>query len=221
MTTFTAVTLEVNEQEIKDGILREIIAHLTPRFRAAANATLFPVQNIVRDEIVNSHEYQQMLPGSRIYHELGIPDIEQRLNKVVDTIIDGIEVNVVFPYMSGDNLGGSYSIKILKKDFSDVLSLSEAQFEYVSKRYPMGHTLSWLSWILLSGSNSVILDFHFAPVAKSQSRTGMGLMFKGGSWGVQPFLGGTINDNFLIRAANRVAYEVIKVMEKEFLILDS
>lgn len=219
MATFT---IQVDEVEIKNGILSELIAHLFPLFQRASANSLIPVKRIIRDEIVSSNEYQQMLPGSRFYHELGIPDIEHRLNKVIDTILDSIEVKVVPPYLAGDNIYGTYSISILKRDFSDVLALSEAKFEYVSKRYPMGHTLDWLSWILLSGSNNIILDFHFAPVTgKEQSRTGMGLMFKGGSWGVQPFLGGTLADNFLTRAANRISYEVIKTLEKEFLILDS
>jgi hypothetical protein len=216
--------LVIDEQEIINGILKELLAYLQPKFKQAATNSIQPVQDIVSDAIRASHEYQQMLPGSRTYHELGIPDIERRLNLIVLEIEKHIRVDVEYQaiIMVGNQISGKFAIHILRNDFSEILDLKEASLEYTSQKYPQGNRLSWLEWVLFGGSGTIIFDYHFAPVLnKPQSRTGMGLMFKGGSWSVQPFMAGTKRDNFLTRAVNREALKIIKAVEKEFLILDT
>ena len=195
-------------------ILNEIRKEIGPKLYIAYQNIYNQVKEIVREAIYNSVEYRAMLPGGAVYHEIGVPDIERRLLVIIDRIIDNINTEISDKGVVGDQLNFNFTINILKADYSDLLSLDEATYETDTNRLGNTSILPWLEWLLISGSDDIVLNYHYVAKQSSYSRTDFGIMAKGGNWTLAP-ISGNIDDNFLTRAIHKAEPQIYKVIDRE------
>ena len=197
------------ESKFKKNIVEEItrkIKREAPKIKAVVTDG---IKQLVRERLIATREYDSIVAG-RLRGELGIPESSRRIMAVVDTWVNGIYVETkvgTVPLLSID-------IGIIKSDYGDVLSLSEATYTYSSARG--GGEIPWLAWLLLEGDRKIVNRYEFTPNIRRGSRTGMGIMKtkKRGFWQVPSDFSGTEVDNFATRAFGNISESIDSIVEK-------
>lgn len=203
------------EYDIALSLLNDMSADLQPKLQRAYNRATNKIKKIVKESIINSLEYQSMLPGGAIYHELGIPNIASKLRTIVNTIINNIDAGITDIDISNGRINFSFHINILRSDFEDILGLPEAEYETEDvEGSGGGHILQWLRWMLIDGDSNIILGYHYIAKYAETSRTDFGIMAKGGNWTISP-ISGSIDNNWLTRAMDKVKGEINFIIEDE------
>ena len=189
-------------------VIREIAKKVNRKVPVIQTSITEKIREAVRDALISTPEYQSIIQG-KLKAELGIPNSDSRIITVIDTWIENIVVKVKAsrtPFLVID-------IGIIKGDYSDVLSLPQAQYTYKSKRGE--GEIPWLKWLLLEGDKRIINKYEFSSNTRG-SRTGMGIMISKsrGFWQVPSEFSGTSVDNFATRALENIEATIDKIVEQ-------
>jgi hypothetical protein len=184
--------------DIEKKILALFRDRINDAFRRATPAIKKRIQGVCDSLIKGSDEYDSLRSG-RLLGELGIPDVESRLQSILSTIRKNVAVTTTPVRIAGNKLKGGMNVGILKDSFDDILGLPASS--YISNgRY----LIPWLKWLLIDGDQILIytheVTFDLNAAQQARSRTGMALMRPGEGWRVPPQYSGTIEDNLLTRA---------------------
>ena len=194
--------------KFRKGIAREIVKKVKRKAPIIQTSITEKIREAVRDLLIATPEYQSIVQG-KLKAELGIPNSDSRIITVIDTWIENIVVKVkaaTTPFLVID-------IGIIKGDYSDVLSLTQAQYTYKSKRG--AGEIPWLQWLLLEGDKRIINKYEFSRNPRG-SRTGMGIMISKarGFWQVPPEFSGTSVGNFATRALENIEATIDNIVEQ-------
>jgi len=190
-------------------ILKEINIKLTQVLPMAVKNIRTKLGEAVRFRIMGSPEYAA-ITGGGFRGELGLPDGEARINAIIERWVESISVKYVKG--KGSSLG-SINIGILESDWIDVLAMGEATLTYMSKKG--AKSLEWLRWLLKEGGAVIVSRYDFVPQAKG-SRTGLGIMVKGGKgWRVPAQFAGTEKDNFVTKSLAGIAQDIDTIVRRE------
>jgi len=187
--SFEIVTpIDVFARQIKKA-LYDIIS---PKILGGLKGLEKQIQDIVSAHIRKTAIYDNLL-RDRIRFELGIPELRSLVDRVVEKYVDNIEVTgSVSPKIDGTTL-----IVVFKRE-NIIQELTQHPDSFlVTNR---GQALPWLEWILLKGSEDVVLGYDFLlGEFGDRSRTGGGIMVKQnvGNWSVPTSVQGTEGTNFL------------------------
>jgi len=208
MTIVARISLDSNfPSQFNQDVEREIVKKIKSKAPKIKISITDQIKKHVREALVGTQEYQSIIHG-KLRAELGIPNSSARIMSVIDTWINNIEVVVV----AGKSPFLSITIGMIQADYSDVLSLPEAQYTYKSRRSE--GTIPWLKWLLLEGDKRIVTQYEFSknPIG---SRTGMGIMISKakGAWQVPPEFSGTSVNNFATRALGNIESIIDKIVE--------
>jgi len=197
------INIKINRQQIEADLLKEI--------KSILYKNIPRIQKVLNDKI-EQIVFQRLITGvptitSRDIAEIGVPDINNRLASIIRVASQSVEIKVT----KGNIL--RIDIGILRDDYSDLLSLAEATFQYTS--FTGSGILPWLRWLLLDGGSPVIGGFDFAPLPSIFSRTGGGIMTPGGNWNIPANLAGTSNNNILTRALTNIQKDLESIIKQE------
>lgn len=172
------------------------------------------IRNIVREAIMIDSITGQSILGGFLYGGLGFPrDAERRLLAIVNTIVDNVNIEFKpFRYRAG-KISGYFKVQILRADFKDLLSLSEATV-ITEKR----QNLPWLEWLLIEGNHKIISDYVVLfRVGTGRSGDAIMVPFPTSSWSIPDIHAGTIAKNWLTRAVQSEKFEMLlsKLIETE------
>ena len=145
--------------------------------------------------------------SGRDYYEMGVPDINQRLQSIIRIASQSFTIKVKVENLLTINIG------ILEDDYSQLLSLPESIFPYISAKG--SGVLEWLRWILIEGNQPIVRDFEFVSTPSRFSSTGGGIMLRGGGWSVPPNLAGTVQDNILTRSLQNIEKDIETLVNQE------
>ena len=195
--------IKVDAKRISTDISRDIfkvIKKAIPKIQSALDSK---IGNII---------FQRLVTGvptisGRDYYEMGVPDINQRLQSIIRTASNSFKIQV----RAGNLL--SIDIGILEDDYSQLLALPESVVPYISAKG--SGVLQWLRWILIEGNGPIIRDFEYVPTPSRFSRTGGGIMLRGGTWSVPPSIAGTAQDNILTRSLQDIEKDIEKIITQE------
>jgi hypothetical protein len=191
----TIKILESNS-EISRRILKSLAKSLNDAAMSALPEIIQQIKKIVKAKIEGSREYGE-LKGGRLQGELGVPNSPSRLSTITEIWITG-----------------GFSIGMIKKDWSDVLSSPESS--YITDK---GKNIPWLEWLLIAGDKTIIDDYVFSPniTEGARSRTGLGIMKQAVKrrWRVPSEYAGTTQNNFVTRSLDGIADDVINIISKE------
>ena len=198
----------------QQNIMREITAKLNRNVRKIHASIAIRVKEAVRELLFNAPEVSELM-GGILQGQLGITNPSSRISSIIDTWVENIEVSTVVhkrKLKEGPLL--TIDIKILRQDYSDVLSLPQSAYESVGPRGTF--IIEWLRWLLLEGDKT-IANYFFMPGNMRQSRTRLGIMVnkQGRRWSVPPQVRGTAEDNFATRALAELDKTIDKIVDME------
>lgn len=205
-----SVKLSESSSEISSKIIQALLPDVTKYFNSVTSELSQTIPNIIIEYIMQQPEYTALISGS-LQYEFGLPDPASRLNEILLSIKTGYLVKEKPITAKSASLIGGLKIQMIKKDFSDLLSLGSATLTTEK-----GDQLNWLQWLLLEGDSVIVSDHIFVFGPSPFSRTGMGLMREsvGGFWRVPPEYAGSINNNWITRAIESAASEIDTTIQK-------
>jgi len=206
---FSLRLLESSNQ-ISQNILRALLPDIVNYFKDVRDYLKTNIPPVITDAIINSPEYQSILSG-QLQYEFGIPDPGTKLSGLLNTWSNNVEIIYNPPIISGNKIKASFSVNMIKIDFSDVLYSDYA----VVVDNLRGYSLPWLEWLLLEGNKTIIQNYNVVIGPNRQSRTGMAIMKNASSsWRVPSQYAGTISDNWITRAIDQAESQIQNVLDK-------
>jgi hypothetical protein len=202
------MSLLTPESEIVAQISEQWRVYLNDGLRAASNNVKKRLLERVRELILANTTSQNLMTGD-LAKELGIIDGRAIMEEIISIIQNSIEFEFQ-PIMS--DFRGGYTVRVLKMDFQDVLSMPDAA--YVSNN---GILIPWLNWLLFAGQSPVIYGYRVQmnPNNPNNSRTGAIMVKDSGAWSVPAVDAGTQDDNFLTRALESLDEEIKDIIQQE------
>lgn len=189
---------------IAQNMLRALLPDLNKYFINIYNKIKQNIPPILINHIKSQPEYDSLISG-KLMGEFGLSDASSRLSSILSTIESGAIIQIKPLSIVGEKINGSVKLQMVKKDFSDLLSLGASSFTTEK-----GSNLEWLKWLLIEGDTAIIADYTFVLGSHHNSRTGMGIMREstGSSWRVPPEFAGSINNNWITRAIDSASSEI-------------
>lgn len=207
--------LSLSIVETNSVIEKAILNALLPEASAFMNKASNYIQNnlyvIIKESIVSQPEYDSLVNG-QLRLELGVPDAALRIEDLINVWINNAVVEYKVPKISNNRIKSSLTIKMIKANFSDVLSLNLANVE----RSIVGASVPWLQWLLLDGTAIVVDNYEVYIGPHNRSRTGYAIMkaSEDAGWSVPSEYAGTISDNWITRAIEASKANIQKLLEK-------
>lgn len=186
-------------KEIANKITAAVVKTINKRFAPSRTSVEIEVKELFRHYLMMQPEYTELSSSnSQLVFELGLVDSQNKINTIIDIIVESVDVRFI-PFGFGvGKLKGGYEIGLLKPDLSEILNVPEA-YQETDK----GENLPWLEWLLTMGDRVIISthrvllgDFSYPP-----SRTGGAIMVKPGKWRMPAEFSGRPENNFITRAA--------------------
>lgn len=205
-----SIKLLDSNSEIYKKILDALLPQITQYMNGVVQKLKFEISPIIEQAIRNSPEYEAILVG-KLKYELGIPDPSVKLEGLIDIWLNSIEYNYNKPIISNNKIKSSFSVNMIRIDFSDVLSTDFAKVVDTIR----GYELPWLQWLLLDGTKTIISDYEVLFGQNRASRTGFAIMTpSNNSWRVPSNYAGTIGDNWITRAIDSASPQIQNILDK-------
>jgi hypothetical protein len=197
-------------------IYKKILTGLLPQIDKYMNRAVKDIQSnispIIQSAIRNSPEYESILLG-QLKYELGIPNPAINLEGLINIWTNSIEFSYNRPIISNNKIKSSFSVNMIRADFSDVLSTDFA----IVVDTVRGYDLPWLKWLLLDGTKTIVQDYEVLFGQNNASRTGFAIMTPSNrSWKVPSQYSGTISDNWITRAIDDASPQIQDVLDRAF-----
>lgn len=194
--------IKESNQELTKLILNTIKDDITNFLSSVANNGQSKIQDLIRRTLLNCPEMIDAKNGD-LRSELGLENAEQKIEGIINTWVNNINITLKKTVISGHGLDGGFILGIIRTDFADVLSQSEA-VQITEK----GQSLPWLRWLLLEGTGIIIDDYHL-KIKPDRSRTGKYIMIPSSRyWGIPYEYAGTVDNNFVTRALDSIKDQI-------------
>lgn len=203
----TSTIIESNDEIIKK-MLKVVALNLNLTMYSCQKNIEIAVKGLLSDSIKGQPEYANIIYNDLRY-EFGLLNAFARLDAILNVLVQSVTVEIKNLKVRGNGFTGGLTINAVRSGYSDILTLPESSF--LTEK---GVQLDWLEWLLLEGDSIIIADYHFRRVDTPRSRTGGGLMVKGGTWSVPSQYSGTIRNNFITRAIQDIQEPISKVVKK-------
>jgi len=207
--------IRINLKETDDEIIAMILNAMTNQLNSAINKAIPKIEKRIKallvDLISNCPEVNAMTTGT-FKSELGMVDIQERINKIIEVWADSLRVKKVDIKQSGSYLNGGIRITAIQSDYYDVMGLTEAEFLTPENSW----LLRWLAWLLIDGTRVVVRGYNIRANPR-KSRTGKYVMVeKSEGFRIPPQYAGTPNNNFVTRALDNIDDAIISIIKSEF-----
>jgi hypothetical protein len=200
-----------SDAQIRTKILQSITDYIKPKFIIATQNLSNVLPGIVANAIRSQPEYQSLLNGA-LKFELGVPDAANRVSSIIDIWSSNIRVNYGNIKQTGIGLSATFSVDMIKEDYSDILS-SEAA---IVTDQLSGIVIPWLQWLLLDGGKILVKNYSVKFGPNNRSRTQYAIMVESDqNWRVPPEFAGTQKNNWITRSLENVNDEIINLMIQE------
>lgn len=202
--------LELDESHFEQVILKSLGDKFNKILGNLSDFILDDARLIVRTAITDSPEYSALLGqgGIDLQAHFGLISPVTIVNDIIYQLIDNMAVDIQKFKISANGSTGGLSLKILRGDFSDVLAAKGAS--YYSKHY----LIDWLRWLLIEGTNDVVVGFDISFGGYPQSRSKKAIMVESqSSWHVPSAYSGTNQDNWLTRGINGIQGKIGIIIE--------
>lgn len=200
-----------SDASIKQQILSNLRDVMDSIFKKALPAIKTRMRNEVRSGLISEPEYQSLISG-KLKYEFGISS-NQLVNNIIDLWSNNISINYSGIKISGSGLVGSLSLGMIESSYNDVLASDAAIIiDSVS-----GVSLPWLEWLLLYGGKIIVKDYRVQIGSNPRSRSGMAIMVesKGSNWRVPPEFAGTMSNNWVTRAVEKLDTKITTILYEE------
>jgi hypothetical protein len=203
-----------------EDMTRKVAAETKRVIREEFNKNRAELEELIREKferkIQDTEVYRDLESGnSSILYELGIPNIERKLTRVLKVLTDGVRVKIRRVQLDGSNYIVPLDIVVVDEKFNGVLRIQDAS--YFDHKGALGYTIPWLEWLLTSRGQPVVFGYDvFFGQYPDVSRTGGAIMVKqkSGNYSVDPTYAGSEDDNFIVNAANDMRPEIEEAIQE-------
>jgi len=205
-----SISLEIVEsnRQITKLIYDAIAKEVNPRVKKNAPKVRDNIKALIPKWIAEQPEMQSIATGGpeSLAAQFGLPMGSRQL--IVDSIGTSVANSMTIEIKPLDKkLSGSIQFMIQPKTYNNLLEQSLAKV--TTKK---GTILDWLDWLLLRGTQMIIMGYTYEP--GTGGRSGGGTMTGGGNWRVPPQYSGTIDDNFITRALSGKDQELTSALKE-------
>ena len=217
----TSLSLKVNFKGFERKLNKEIRLHTSKAMFKAATRTAVRIGKLFEEEFLKDPITQELMHGGgrSLRAELGLTNNVAKINSLVQTWINGIDVKVrrVKSSSTGHGVTGGFSVSMIRSDWTDVLNSDAAlQLNTDSENPKSRQILPWLEWLLIDGGNILVRDYDvsFKP---GSGRTGQAIMVKGDKlrWSVPEFAQGTTDNNWVTKILLTMSGKIEQIMIEE------
>lgn len=200
-----------SDSAISSKILESIKPLMDQAFKKALPRIKIRISEEMKKALMSEPEYQSLISG-QLKYEFGIP-VQQKVNNIIDLWVSNISTTYKGVRAGTRGLVGGLSLDMIKSSYDDVLGSDSA----IVVDSLSGVVLPWLEWLLLYGNKIVIRDYRVQFGSNSRSRTGMAIMIesKGSNWRVPTQFAGTISNNWVTRAMDKLDDKILDILEQE------
>ncbi len=205
------ITLKEKDSVINRNITRALIKQLNSKVQLVGIRISKIIQRrfaklLMEDKTVNS------LINGELRGQFGLVDPQLRIKAVLDQWLMSMQVKPKPLRLTKNGIVGGFKLQMVESNWEDVLGLDIAIF----KTPEHGFNLEWLSWLLIKGGKTVVMDYDF--IAKNgRGRTDRGLMAKvrRRRWNVPAAYQGNRTNNFATQTIDILHSELDDIFEKE------
>lgn len=206
-----SLNLLESDSYIKDQILKSLVKRVEPALQKTAQKSSIKIQQLLSDALKQEPEYSSLISG-QLYLEFGIPEVSA-VDNIVQKLAETATIKVESVTIKSNGLGGGLTLNALERTNMGGL-INDINALVVD---PKGYSLPWLQWLLYEGNKPIIRNYEVKIGPNSNSRTGMAIMIESNkNWRVPPSFAGTINNNWITRAVDRVSNTVPKIIRENF-----
>jgi hypothetical protein len=206
------ITLKLADSNavISNDIINALIPQVNDYLVKSINNLKIILPPVIRQAIITTPEYESILNG-QLKYEFGIPNSGSKLVELLDLWTSRVIVDYNRPRNISKKIKASFSVSMIRADFSDILG-SEAAMVTDNLR---GYSLPWLEWLLLYGNKTIVKNYGVIVGPNKRSRTGIAVMRESKfSWRVPSQYAGTISDNWITRAIDSAEDSIYQVIDK-------
>ena len=191
--------------------LNALVVDLNSYFKKSLVNITDPVRQEVRQALLSSNTILDLSGPSKLRAALGIPKGQNVVTPVIEAVANSVVIVPRPIKLTGKNFTGGFSINVQSDDFANLLG---ADFGRVDTE--KGAQLPWLGWLLTRGSSVIVANFG-VKYRSGTGRSGGGQMAKGyAPFMIDPVHSGTLADNFVTRALEKNADDIIKAIMRAF-----
>jgi hypothetical protein len=204
-----SIDIKESEAEISKKILQSLSTQVDLHFRRAYTECKGQIVDIVTESITSHPTYHSLVSG-QLRVEFGLDNATSRLNEILQ-FWKYLDLVYQKPKIKSNQIVGSFSLSMIKSDFSDVLSTAGAVVN-TSK----GSSLEWLRWLLLFGDKTIINNYEIKLGPNAKSRTGNAVMVgkNGSRWSVPPAFAGTEQRNWITEAIDNAEDDIMSLLKR-------
>jgi hypothetical protein len=182
-------------------ISKKILQSLATEFNNLVQQKLPTIMSKIRLQTViflkQTDTYLSLVNGDLAAH-FGLPAAyrQSMVDAIIQKISDSIDSEFKPTKARASGFTGGLELRILVKDFSDILTMVEAMVTTEK-----GQVLPWLEWLLIKG-NKFIISEHVIHLRGGAGRSGGAIMVKNtaSAWRVPSQYSGVMTNNWLTRA---------------------
>lgn len=202
------IKISVAKQEIISGIQNVMRSRINSAVHVAAGNIRRDLLQLIEGLFKGSPTYQSLISG-QLKDELQVPDIDQRLEQILNTLKASLDVSVIPVASVAGSFRGGLNINLIRSGFQDILRLAAASYDRP------GFAVPWLEWLLMQGDRVILMNYNFqvstnqvskgTPIsspAYAANAVGVAALDKGGTWRVPAGFAGDLSDNWITRAFN-------------------
>tara|TARA_R100001377_G_scaffold19893_1_gene10420 strand:+ start:2243 stop:2875 length:633 start_codon:yes stop_codon:yes gene_type:complete len=193
------------ESYFKKEIDREINLKIKSSINNITESIEIAIQTLVKLRLQEAPEVNS-LAGGELRYQFGLRDGASRISNIIVMWAESVEVR----YVQGFGKFGGISISMGDNDYSDALSMPEAEFTTED-----GTSLEWLRWLLLEGDTRIVNNYQFQSGRRGRAGGGVMVSRQNASWGVPSQFAGTDNNNFATRALESMQDEIDIIVRRE------
>lgn len=206
-----SLTLLESDSYIKNQILEALSKQANIVLKNTSQKILPKIKILLENALKQEPEYISLISG-QLRLEFGIPDVSV-VDDIVKKLSETVSISVQNSTIKNNGVSGGILLTALEKASMGGLINDSSGIVVDSK----GYSLPWLQWLLYAGNKPIVKNYEVKIGPNSRSRTGMAIMIDSNkNWRVPTAFAGTINNNWIIRALDRVSNDIIKLIQDSF-----
>jgi hypothetical protein len=192
--------IKESNNEIERLILTSLVKKINTRISKNINRIQIQLIETNLRFFKHSDTYQALTIGD-LKLELGFPAGQefQIADAIVVAAANSVKVRLD-PFKVGNNITGGLSVSLIRSDFFDLLSLSEANIDIEGGQIP------WLEWLLTQGDQILVSDYSVIYKDAGRSEGAIMIPKPGSFWKMPTEYAGTSSDNWFTRIVSSKPY---------------
>jgi hypothetical protein len=176
-----------------------------------AKKILPKIRILLENALKQEPEYISLTNG-QLRLEFGIPDASS-IDDIVKKLSDSANISIQNSIIKNNGVSGGITLTALERTSMGGL-INDRSAMVVDVK---GYSLPWLQWLLYEGNKPIVKNYEVKIGPNPRSRTGMAIMVDSNkNWRVPAAFSGTVNNNWITRALDRISNDITKLIQDNF-----